>query len=436
MLGGSLWVSMLRNCIGAGLMLAVFLLLDRGRMPVKKTLRLYGVFGLLAASGFSIWYLADFEGFVRFSGLLAIPVVGGFCVKVSGDSLYLASYKIALGFYLLALTVFCGVDVSRLWFEGNIWVDILVRAVMAAGIIYIIARKVRKNFLEGIDYLRQEMDLPSAVTVLLSILIAALMAFWPGTHELSVYRIVRTWILFFLAGIIQYLVFQLYLHRGKERRYLVEKELLETNERLIRRQLELMQESKRELARIRQDALRRCFLIEEYIRAEEYDGLLSYIRRYRENLEGREITCVCGNETISNILAVYARRASEENIQVTLNARVDGDVAVRDIDLVVVIANVFEYAIHGCLIASVPRPRIYMSVIEKGKKIVVQCKNTCGGSVKLKNGIPEPDKKGGTGMLSALKVVSYYNGEAEFTVENGRFIAKILLPRTSGKSAG
>lgn len=36
MLGGSIWVAALRNVMGAGLMMTVFLLLDRPRMPMKK----------------------------------------------------------------------------------------------------------------------------------------------------------------------------------------------------------------------------------------------------------------------------------------------------------------------------------------------------------------------------------------------------------------
>ena len=86
MLGGSFWISLLRNCMGAGLMLAVFLLLDRGRLPVKKAVSCYGLFGLLAAVVFSFWYMSDHENFVRFSGLLAIPAVGIFCIKMSGDT--------------------------------------------------------------------------------------------------------------------------------------------------------------------------------------------------------------------------------------------------------------------------------------------------------------------------------------------------------------
>ena len=38
-----------------------------------------------------------------------------------------------------------------------------------------------------------------------------------------------------------------------------------------------------------------------------------------------------------------------------------------------------------------------------------------------------PGNGKGTGIYSVMKVVSYYNGEAEFDVKDGMFIVKILL---------
>lgn len=320
MLGGSIWVAALRNVMGAGLMMAVFLLLDRPRLSMKKTIWCYVLFGMAAVVCFSLWYLADKENFVRFSGMLLLPVMGIFCVKMSRDTLYLSLYKLTIGFYLLSLTVFCGIDAARIWFGEEMWADILIRLVMTVVILFLIASKVRGSFLEGIDYLRGEMDWFSSVTVVLSILIAAIVAFWPGRHDFSMFHVVRTVLLFFMAGIIQYTVFQLYIHRGKEWRYHVEKELLETNERFIYRQLELMNESKEQLARIRHDIRHHCLLIEEYIRNGETDKLLAYVKQYREDVENREPECICGNETISNILTVYARRAKKEDIEVTMQA--------------------------------------------------------------------------------------------------------------------
>lgn len=76
MLGGSFWVSMLRNGIGAWLMLSVFLMLDRPRLSMKKTVLCYVLFGLLLVVAFSAWYVADQDSFVRFAGLLAFPLIG------------------------------------------------------------------------------------------------------------------------------------------------------------------------------------------------------------------------------------------------------------------------------------------------------------------------------------------------------------------------
>lgn len=215
MLGGSFWISFVRNGLGAGLMMAVFMLLEHPGAPLKRTIRNCVAFWLLATSGFSIWYLLDSVNFVRFAGMLSIPVVGLFCLGTGRERLYLSLYKLTLGFYLLSVTVFAGVDLSRLWFGGSIWADIIVRIVLIAVIVFLLVTKIRKSFLDGVDYLREELDWFSAITLLLSVLIAALVAFWPGSHEFSYLHIGRTAILLFMTGLIQYMVFHLYLHRGK-----------------------------------------------------------------------------------------------------------------------------------------------------------------------------------------------------------------------------
>jgi len=82
------WVAALRNSISAALMMLVFLLLDRPRFSMKKTVWCYGIYWVLLITGFSIWYALDQEGFVRASGMTAIPAVGIFCAAMSGDGNY------------------------------------------------------------------------------------------------------------------------------------------------------------------------------------------------------------------------------------------------------------------------------------------------------------------------------------------------------------
>ncbi len=59
--------------------------------------------------------------------------------------------------------------------------------------------------------------------------------------------------------------------------------------------------------------------------------------------------------------------------------------------------------------------------------MVILCRNTCAENIKMINGVPKPYMGNGVGISSVLKVVSYYNGESEFIVEDGMFIARILL---------
>lgn len=178
MLGGSFWIALLRNGIGVCIFMSVFLMLDCPRFSMKKTIMGYVLFGIIMAVGFSFWYALGWDGYVRFAGILALPVAGVFCLLMSGETIYLSLYKIALGFYLLAVIVFCGIDAARMWFDGNMWADIVIRCVMCGTILFFIAKKVRGSFLAGADILEEEMDLFSVVTLFVSIMIAALVAFW------------------------------------------------------------------------------------------------------------------------------------------------------------------------------------------------------------------------------------------------------------------
>lgn len=240
MLGGSFLVALLRNGMGAVLMMSVFLLLDRPRYSMNKTICCYTMFGLFMIAIFSIWYLADKDNFVRFSEPLSCIIIGIFCGLMSGEVVYLTPYKMTLSFYLLALCVFCGVG---WWFDGNLWVDMMVRFMVCAVVLLFIGGKFRGIFLDNVDCLREEMDLFSAVILVVSVLMAALVAYWPPIHVFSVLNIVRIFIIMFMAMFmartIQYMTFHLYIHLGKEHNYQVENQLLEMNEEFLYRQLNL-----------------------------------------------------------------------------------------------------------------------------------------------------------------------------------------------------
>lgn len=426
MLGGSFWVSMLRNGIGAWLMLSVFLMLDRPRLSMKKTVLCYVLFGLLLVVAFSAWYVADQDSFVRFAGLLAFPLIGIFCALHSGDGLNMSLYKISLAFYLLAVCVFCGVDLSRWLFGGSMWADIIIRF-LVMGMILFGVKRFQSFYLNNLDFLRDEMDLLSVVTLTVSFMLAALVAYLPSNRFFSVYNMLRMLAILFMAGLIQYLSFHLYIHLGWMHSYQAEKQLLEMNEHFLLRQLEQERKAQEEAARIRHDVRHHCMVLGEYIKKGETEKALSYLQQYVVDAEGTAPRRICDNSSVNGILSAYAGHAAREKIQVDMDVAVEEHLPVRDIDLVAILANIFENAIQGCCSSGKEKREIQIRMTRKGHKIVIQCRNTSAENIHFYNGLPQAERGGSVGISSIVKTAARYEGETDFLLENGMFVARVLL---------
>ena len=195
----------------------------------------------------------------------------------------------------------------------------------------------------------------------------------------------------------------------------------------MHQQMDLMKESEIEAARIRHDVRHHTLLIREYVQKKEYDQLLAYLTQYDEDVEKWRVKDISKNLAVNSILLAYAKKARRQNIQVTMNVRLGESLPIRDIDWIAILANMFENAIHGCIGSGQPQQEIDIFISQKGNKVIIQCQNTSSKEVVFHKGLPQSDKGGGMGVISIMKAVSCYEGETDFSVQNGMFITRILL---------
>lgn len=427
MLGGSFWIAFLRNGMSVVLMMSFFLMLDRPRFSMRTTVCCYIGFGLLILVSYSLWYLFANTSFVKMAAFSILPVIGIFCSLMSRENIYLSLYKTAAAFYLFSVGTFLGVDAARWWFDGNLWVDILVRFLSYSVILIFTWKKLRKEFLDGVDFLVEEMDWFSTFALFISIFLGAIMAYWPNLQGFSIFNMVRAFFVLAMAGFLQYTILHLYIHLGREHHYQTEKELLELNEQLLQSQIDIVGESEKEAARIRHDARHHILLIRDYVEKGNMENLLAYLNEYGEDVENRRAKPICGHPAVNSILSVYARQAKAKRIAVNIDVEIVHNIAVRDIDWVAILANVFENAIHGCGNSGKKEQEIDIYIRKKGKKIIIQCTNTCADDIKFRKGIPKSGSGEGIGTASIIKTASRYSGEVDFAMENGRFITRVLL---------
>ncbi|MEE1098724.1 MAG: GHKL domain-containing protein, partial [Alistipes sp.] len=90
-------------------------------------------------------------------------------------------------------------------------------------------------------------------------------------------------------------------------------------------------------------------------------------------------------------------------------------------DLVIVIANLFENAIHASQNLEVGDRLIDISIRENAKRLLIRIENPCREKMTFDESLY------GVGIRSVIAATNKYEGMYDFSAENGIFSAKISL---------
>ncbi len=431
MLGGPVYIALIRYAISLAGVILLFSLMSESKYGWKKTAFYYGCFGAVLITGACIWYAIDQKNCSRTVAILMYVCFTIFAVCMSRDQIYLSIYKLALTFYMLAAFLIGGIEVSIIFFDRNVWADIIVRIVLIAVMAFFINAKIKVSIRGFGYYVENELDKFSAAVMIISLLFGIGFILNPDITIKTPYRLFQIMVNFFLTGALQLLVFRLYLHIGKEKEYQQENQLMQLNHRLLERNMELLEESVESGKRIRHDVRHHNALIAEYAQRGQIEELLQYLDEYNKMTEEQGLEKICANSAVNNILSAYTRRARKEQIKVTLDIEQKKNLGIPNIDLVTILANAYENAIYGCVeVRKQSKERecsIQLMLKKKKNKLVIYCSNTCRLETELKNGQPKPEFTGGVGVSSILRTAEKFAGEYDFKNDNGVFVFRLIM---------
>ncbi len=431
MLGGSVYIAFIRFALSLVGTILLFSLLSEPRYDRRKTVVCYILFGVAVTVPACIWYMLDWSNCVRIVAFAMFVCFCVFAVFMSRDPIYLTVYKLALTFYLLAVFLIGGIEVSVIFFDRNVWADIVTRIVLITFMAYFIDSKIKVDIRGFGYYVENELDRFSVGVMIISILFGIGFIMNPRAAEQTPYHLFQIITNFFLTGALQLLIFRLYLHIGKEREYQKENQLMQMNHRLLERNMEILQESVESGKRIRHDARHHNAVIAEHARRGQNEELLQYLKEYDREMNEHIAECICANTTVNNLLSAYTRKARREQINVTLDVDLGGNLTIPNIDLVTILANAYENAIYGCIEVkkqSSERECFIRLVLKRKKnKLAIICSNTCRIETEMKNGQPKPEFTGGIGVLSIIKTAENFGGEYDFKNDNGVFVFRLIM---------
>lgn len=431
MLGGSVYIACIRFVISLIGVNIFYVLMSEAKYSRKKTaacsICFYGAVLVLAC----IWYVADWENCVKSAPLVMYICFAVFGVLMSKGPFYLTMYKLAFTYFLLALFLIGGIEIAILFFDRNIWADIIARIVLIVLIAWFIKRYLRGSIKEFGAYMEKELDWFSVTLMIFSLLCGIGFILNPERLEQSPYRFYQMGITLFLVGTLQFLMFRLYLHIGKEQEYQKENQLMLMNHRLLERQLEILGEAAETERKKRYDAKHHNAAVAEFARRGQMDELLQYLKEYENRMSMDIEENICENTAVNSILSVYAKKAEKEQIKVILDVEMDRDLPIPNIDLVTILSNAFENVIYGCMEVrkqTKNRECIIRLIMKKKKnKLTIYCSNTCPLETEFRKGEPKPEFTGGIGVSSIIKTAEKFEGEYDFKKDGGMFVFRLMI---------
>ena len=201
-----------------------------------------------------------------------------------------------------------------------------------------------------------------------------------------------------------------------------EKREMERQNRLLLAQIEAENAQLTADSQARHDRRHHNHVLLEYANNNDIESVKEYLKNLveSENVIGSRVK-YCGNMTVNTVLSVYEKQARKNGIGVKISANVSRDLEVLPQDLVIVIANLFENAIHAAEKLEQKDRYIEISIKENVHRLLIKVENPC------RNHQSFDENQYGVGIHSVIATTSKYDGMYDFTVEDGVFTAKISL---------
>lgn len=191
--------------------------------------------------------------------------------------------------------------------------------------------------------------------------------------------------------------------------------LIRQNVEYLASQLSVLQKAEETNRRLRHDMRHHIDTVAEYAKLDDAAAILAYFGEYRNEISEAAVRQYSVNKTVNNILSVYAGKAGEAGIDYLVRCNVPKELKVREIDLIALLGNLLENALHGCQESGKENKSIEIHIRLQNSRLIILCNNTCSDNLKLSGGLPVEKS---IGISSLLSVCRKYGGNLDYKIEN------------------
>lgn len=173
-------------------------------------------------------------------------------------------------------------------------------------------------------------------------------------------------------------------------------------------------------------------VITTMVQCKEYDRLQEFVEQYRKSVPIDKNMMLCENYAANSVISHYIALAYEEGITaIDVRCVLTKDSGVEDIDLCVVLGNLFENAIEGCKTVPIVKRKIKLRIGTYAGNLMLSVDNSFDGVVEIEHGEYLSRKRGGRqkgiGLSSVMAVAEKYDGELQCEQKDGVFMVSVCM---------
>ena len=176
--------------------------------------------------------------------------------------------------------------------------------------------------------------------------------------------------------------------------------------------------------RNRHDLRHHNSLLLEYARDGKIDSIISYLEKSLQEVDTTTPLRFCENDTVNNILRIYQTKAENKGIKMKIRAAVSPQLEIDYPDLVAIVSNALENALHGAQESYVENPWIAVNFYNKDERLVFSSKNSCTKELQFDE---LPENLQGIGIKSIITSADKYNGNCRFAAQDGVFECLVIM---------
>ncbi|MBQ6893685.1 MAG: sensor histidine kinase, partial [Clostridia bacterium] len=153
-----------------------------------------------------------------------------------------------------------------------------------------------------------------------------------------------------------------------------------------------------------------------------------------KDIDDIKVNIYTGIDSIDAVINRKEKQANAQGILTTISASYNSDICIRNIDVCVILANLFDNAIEACeKVDEVQQRFINFNISSVGTMVVIKIENSYNYelSIKLNDGVLATTKTAidthGYGLKIVNSIVEKYDGVLETTYDDNKFSVYVLI---------